>query len=130
MTLEKTTISSDNTTDIFGPAARFIDITMTFDGPPDPQPGYLDWHGQPEVIGVNSDINGIIGNLAGVLIDEETAVLIDLVNKTIVRTGPSFNIAVMNHLRQTKDPERDAEIMALYQRLVNELLKQYYKAAG
>ena len=130
MTIEKTTISSENNYALLGPAARFIDTTMTFDGPPDPQPGYLEWHGQPEVIGVNSDINGIIGNLAGVLIDPETAVLVDLVNKRIVETDSSFNIAVLNHLRQTKDSERDAEIMALYQQLVNELLKQYYKAAG
>ena len=125
-----TTISSENTSDTLGSASKFIDMTITFDGVPAPQPGYLEWHGHPEVIGVNSDINGIIGDLAGILIDEETAVLIDLVNKTIIRIGPSFNIAVLNHLKQTKDSVRDAEIMALYQRLVNETLKQHYKAAG
>ena len=130
MTIENTTVSSENTSEMFGASARFIDTTITFDGPPNLQPGFLEWHGYPEVIGVNTDNNGIIGNLAGVLIEPETAVLVDLVDEKILRTGPSFNIAVMNDLQQTKDSKRDAEIMALYQRLVNELLKQYYKVAG
>lgn len=109
-----------------GNIARFAGFCVSStDKALDPQPGYLDWHGQPEVIGIDR-----AGNLAGVLIDPETAVLIDIANDSIIDTGNSFNIAFVNSLRQTKNPERDAEIMALYQKLVCEMLKQYTKIAG
>ena len=116
----------------YGNIARFIGLSVSpvnqeqqeYDAE------FLEWHGQPEVIGVNSDINGIIGDLAGVLVGPETAVLIDLVNEKIVDTDDAVGLAFVHSLERTKDPKQDAQIMALYQRLVNDLLKQQFRAAG
>jgi len=116
-----------------GNIARFAAINVSLvDRELDPWPDFLDWHGQPEVIGVR-DVpkDGSLGNLAGVLIDPETAVLIDLSNEKIIETDASFNIAFVYDLERTHDPERDAKVMALYYRLVSEQLKrQFMKAAG
>lgn len=114
---ESRILYSDNF-DTLGPSARFLDMAIKIQEGAEEQPGFLEWHGKPEVIGVNSDINGIIGNLAGILTSAETAVLVDLPNKKIIREGDSFNIAFMNNLKQTKDPKRDEEIMALYEELI------------
>ena len=107
-----------------GNIARFADLSVSLVGEkPEPQPGYLDWNGQQRVVGTND-------NLAGVLIDEKTVMVIDLADERIVEMDEKVITACTYAFRQTRDPERDAEIMALYQRLVNELLKQYYKVAG
>ena len=115
-----------------GNIARFADLSVSpVDHELDPWPDFLDWHGQPEVIGVNSTSDDdSVGHLAGVLIDPETAVLIDLVDEKIVAMDTSFNIAFVYDLERTRDSKRDAEIMLLYQRLVNELLKQHMRVAG
>jgi len=116
----------------FGDIARFADLCVSWvDQEPEKYPACLDWHGQPEVVGVNSDTKtDSIGNLAGVLIDAETIALIDLVNERILETDDAVSLAFVFGLVQTRDPKRDTQIMALYNRLVSESLKQQYRAAG
>jgi hypothetical protein len=106
-----------------GNITRFADLSASRVGE-EPEPGYLDWYGQPKVVGTND-------NLAGVLIDEETIMLLDVVQEKIIQTGHSVIMAFTNSLRPEHDAKRNAEIMTLYQRLVNESLKrQFTKAAG
>ena len=84
---------------------------------------FLEWHGHPEVAGTN-------GDWAGVLLDEETTMLIDLSQRKIIETDHTGIIAMTYELRPERDEKKQAEIMALYQRLVNEMLKQHFRAAG
>ena len=116
----------------YGNMARFIGLSVSSVNQEQQEydAEFLEWHGQPEVIGVNSDINGVIGNLAGILVDPETAVLIDLANEKILETDDAVGIAFIHSLERTQDPKRDAKIMALYNRLISESLKQQFKAAG
>jgi len=84
---------------------------------------FLEWHGFHEVAGTNN-------NFAGVLIDEETTVLIDLNQEKIIDTDHTGIIAMTYELRREHDEKKCAYIMALYQRLVNDMLKQQFRAAG
>ena len=112
-----------------GSLARFAGMSVSpVDRELDPWPDFLEWDGKPKVIGVNDAYNGdSLGKLAGVLIDPETAVLIDLANEKIIETDASFNIAFVYDLEQTRDQKRDVEIMTLYHKLVCELLKRFNK---
>ena len=108
----------------FGDIARFADLCVSWvDQEPEKYPACLDWHGQPEVVGVN-------GPLAGILIDEETIMMIDTAQERMIETDEKVITACVYTLVQTRDPKRDAQIMALYNRLVSESLKQQYRAAG
>ena len=110
----------------YGNMARFIEgCAVPDDWAPDDtdEPVSLDWNGQPEVVGIS-------GDLAGILIDEETITLIDTVQERIFETDEKYSTAFVYHFERTQDPKRDAQIMALYQRLINDLLKQQFKAAG
>jgi len=84
---------------------------------------FLEWHGYPEVAGTN-------GDLAGVLIDAETTMLLDMAQEKIIETEHTGVIAMTYELCRERDAKKLAEIMALYHRLVGEHLKQYYKVAG
>ena len=109
----------------YGNMARFVEGSMV---PVDWQPQEFDnefpeWQGYPEVVGTN-------GNLAGVLIDEETITVFDMVQETIVDTDEKVTTAFHYSLRNERDKMKQAEIMALYQRLVSRLLKLHTRAAG
>ena len=109
----------------FGGAARFIELNVSpvDQGPQEYDEELLEWHGHPEVVGTN-------GDFAGVLIDEETITLLDTSQQKIIDTDDKVYVAFAYCLRRERDEKKQDEIMTLYQRLVNELLKQYTRAAG
>ena len=109
----------------YGNMARFIEgcaVPVNWD-PDNIDPVELDWHGYPEVIGVK-------GGLAGILIDEETVAVLDMVQEKIIDTDEK-EITVFVHCFDIEhDVKKKAEIMSLYNRLICESLKQQFRAAG
>ena len=108
----------DEIYDKFGSAARFMELNVSSDLEYDAE--FLEWHGCPEVVGTN-------GDLAGILIDEETIMLFDMVQEKIVDTDDKVLLAFVHGLRREREEKNLEKIMAQYHKLVCELLKRFNK---